>query len=69
MVTETNGQNDDYQPADQDDEDNDVDFDLGDPQPVHSPVAAPLRHDVPESPTPPVMPSNARAPGSSKEDG
>lgn len=66
---ETNGQEDDYQPADQDDDDNDVDFDLGDAQqPVLSPPPAPQR-DVPESPPPPVAGSTVKAPGSSKEDG
>ena len=70
-AAETNGQTkyDDYQPAEQDDDDNDVDFDLGDAQqPVMSPVPAPQR-DVPESPPPPVAGASVKAPGSSKEDG
>ena len=67
-AAETNGK-DDYQPADQDDDDNEVDFDLGDAQqPVLSPVPA-AQGDVPESPPPPVAGSSTKAPGSSKEDG
>ncbi|KAL2110296.1 hypothetical protein VUR80DRAFT_1367 [Thermomyces stellatus] len=68
-AAETNGQEDDYQPADQDDDDNDVDFDLGDAQQPGPSSAPAAQRDVPGSPPPPVAGSTAKAPGSSKEDG